>query len=105
LDDFGAGISSFGYLKNLPADLLKIDGAIVKDIILDEASEAMVIAINEVGHAMKLGTIAEYVENEAIKSRLKEIGVDYAQGNVIGEPVKLEERLRELLDAPEAVAS
>jgi diguanylate cyclase (GGDEF)-like protein len=105
LDDFGAGISSFGYLKNLPADLLKIDGAIVKDIVLDEASDAMVIAINEVGHAMKLRTIAEYVENEAIKSRLKEIGVDYAQGNVIGEPVKLEERFRELSDATEAVAS
>ena len=105
LDDFGAGISSFGYLKNLPADLLKIDGAIVKDIVLDEASDAMVIAINEVGHAMKIRTIAEYVENEAIKSRLKEIGVDYAQGNVIGEPIKLEERLRKLSDAPKAVAS
>jgi len=105
LDDFGAGISSFGYLKNLPVDILKIDGAIVKDIVLDEASAAMVIAINEVGHAMKLRTIAEYVENDAIKSRLIEIGVDYAQGFVFGKPEKLEDRLRDLMTAPEAVAS
>jgi len=105
LDDFGAGISSFGYLKNLPVDVLKIDGAIVKDIVVDEATDAMVIAINEVGHAMKLQTIAEYVENEAIKTRLTEIGVDYAQGFAIGKPEKLEIRLRSLMDSPEAVAS
>ena len=105
LDDFGAGISSFGYLKNLPVDILKIDGAIVKDIVIDEASAAMVIAINEVGHAMKLRTIAEFVEDDAIKARLKEIGVDYAQGFAIGEPEKLEVRLRDLLAAPVAVAS
>jgi Amt family ammonium transporter len=105
LDDFGAGISSFGYLKNLPVDILKIDGAIVKDIVLDEASAAMVIAINEVGHAMKLRTIAEYVENDAIKSRLTEIGIDYAQGFVFGQPEKFADRLRDLMAAPEAVAS
>ena len=105
LDDFGAGISSFGYLKNLPVDILKIDGAIVKDIATDEASAAMVIAINEVGHAMNLLTIAEYAETEAIMARLKEIGVDYAQGYIIGEPEKLEDRLRSLMAAPEAVAS
>jgi diguanylate cyclase (GGDEF)-like protein len=105
LDDFGAGISSFGYLKNLPVDILKIDGAIVKDIALDETSAAMVIAINEVGHAMKLQTIAEYVENEAIRARLKEIGVDYAQGFAVGKPEKLEYRLRALAASRKAVAS
>ena len=105
LDDFGAGISSFGYLKNLPVDILKIDGAIVKDIVLDEASAAMVIAINEVGHAMKLHTIAEYVETEAIRSRLQEIGVDYAQGFAIGEPVKLEDRLGDLMSEPKVAVS
>ena len=105
LDDFGAGISSFGYLKNLPVDILKIDGAIVKDIATDEASVAMVVAINEVGHAMNLRTIAEYAETDAIMERLKAIGVDYAQGYLIGEPEKLEDRLRSLLAAPEAVAS
>jgi Amt family ammonium transporter len=105
LDDFGAGISSFGYLKNLPVDILKIDGAIVKDIATDEASVAMVVAINEVGHAMNLRTIAEYAETDAIMECLKEIGVDYAQGYIIGEPEKLEDRLRSLLAAPQAVAS
>jgi len=105
LDDFGAGISSFGYLKNLPVDILKIDGAIVKDIVLDETSAAMVIAINEVGHAMKLHTIAEYVETEAIRSRLQEIGVDYAQGFAIGEPVKLEDRLGDLMSEPKVAVS
>jgi len=105
LDDFGAGISSFGYLKNLPVDILKIDGAIVKDIVLDEASAAMVIAINEVGHAMKLHTIAEYVETEAIRSRLQEIGVDYAQGFAIGEPVRLEDRLGDLMSEPKVAVS
>jgi EAL domain-containing protein (putative c-di-GMP-specific phosphodiesterase class I) len=65
----------------------------------------MVIAINEVGHAMKLRTIAEYVENDAIKSRLIEIGIDYAQGFVFGQPEKFADRLRDLMAAPAAVAS
>lgn len=105
LDDFGAGISSFGYLKNLPVDQLKIDGAIVRDIVFDDTSAAMVVAINEVGHAMKLRTIAEYVENEAIKARLREIGVDFAQGFVVGKPVLLTDRLQSLMSNKTAVAS
>jgi diguanylate cyclase (GGDEF)-like protein len=105
LDDFGAGISSFGYLKRLPVDLLKIDGAIVKDIALDDTSAAMVVAINEVGHAMRLRTIAEFAENEATIARLKEIGVDYVQGYAIGRPVPFGDRLRELTGMLEAKAS
>ncbi len=104
LDDFGSGISSFGYLKSLPVDYLKIDGGIIKDIVTDETSAAMVTAINHVGHTMNLRTIAEYVENDAIKLRLKEIGVDYVQGYGIGKPELFAGRLRELLITPAAVA-
>ena len=86
LDDFGSGLSSFGYLKTLPVDYLKIDGAFVKDMVNDPLDCAMVKAINEVGHAMGKKTIAEWVENEATLERLEEIGVDYAQGYVIDRP-------------------
>lgn len=105
LDDFGAGLSSFGYLKSLPVDYLKIDGGIVKDIVVDRTSAAMVAAINEVGHAMDLKTIAEYVENDEIKSLLQEIGVDFGQGYGIGKPYPFADRLRELAALTAAKAS
>jgi diguanylate cyclase (GGDEF)-like protein/PAS domain S-box-containing protein len=91
LDDFGSGLSSFAYLKNLPVDYLKIDGLFVKDILDDKVDLAMVKSINEVGHVMNKKTIAEFVENEQIFNLLKTIGVDYAQGYGIGRPVPLEE--------------
>jgi diguanylate cyclase (GGDEF)-like protein len=87
LDDFGAGMSSFGYLKHLPVEYLKIDGSFVMDIVHDPVSRDMVAAINEMGHSMKCRTIAEYVENDGILSVLREIGVDYAQGFHIGRPL------------------
>jgi diguanylate cyclase (GGDEF)-like protein/PAS domain S-box-containing protein len=89
LDDFGSGLSSFAYLKNLPVDYLKIDGLFVKDILHDEVDLAMVKSINEVGHVMNKKTIAEFVENEAIFNLLKTLGIDYAQGYGIGRPVPL----------------
>ncbi|MFZ2450826.1 MAG: EAL domain-containing protein [Methylovulum miyakonense] len=89
LDDFGSGLSSFAYLKNLPVDFLKIDGLFVKDILDDKIDFAMVKAINEVGQMMGKKTIAEFVENEHIFNLLKELGVDYAQGYGIGKPVPL----------------
>jgi diguanylate cyclase (GGDEF)-like protein/PAS domain S-box-containing protein len=95
LDDFGSGLSSFGYLKNLPVDYLKIDGMFVKDIVDDQIDHAMVKSINEIGHVMKMKTIAEYVENDEIKGMLREIGVDYAQGYGINRPVALDELLKE----------
>ena len=91
LDDFGSGLSSFAYLKNLPVDYLKIDGFFVKDIVDDEVDLAMVRAINEVGHIMGKKTIAEFVENKEIFTLLNEPGEDYAQGYGIGKPVPLEE--------------
>ncbi len=89
LDDFGSGMSSFAYLKNLPIDFLKIDGVFVKDIAHDPIDFAMVKSINEIGHAMGLKTIAEFVENNAILKKLEEIGVDYVQGYGIGYPEPL----------------
>jgi EAL domain-containing protein (putative c-di-GMP-specific phosphodiesterase class I) len=90
LDDFGSGLSSFAYLKNLPVDFLKIDGSFVKDILDDKIDLAMVKSINEVGHIMGKKTIAEFVENEKIFSLLNKLGVDYAQGYYISKPVALD---------------
>ena len=91
LDDFGSGMSSFGYLKSLPVDYLKIDGVFVKDIADDPVDFAMVKAINEMGHVMGKRTVAEFVEKEAILVKLREIGVDYAQGFGIAKPRPLDE--------------
>ncbi|QCU89724.1 EAL domain-containing protein [Thiomicrorhabdus sediminis] len=89
LDDFGSGLSSFGYLKNLRVDFLKIDGMFVKDIADDPIDYAMVKSIHEVGHVMGLKTIAEFVENKLVLQKLKKIGVNYAQGYGIGVPEPL----------------
>ncbi len=89
LDDFGSGMSSFGYLKNLPVDFLKIDGMFVRDMLHDNISLAMVKSINEVGHVIGKATIAEFAENEEILNLLKHIGIDYAQGYAISKPEPL----------------
>ncbi|MEM7401999.1 MAG: EAL domain-containing protein [Pseudomonadota bacterium] len=91
LDDFGSGHSSFAYLKDLPVDILKIDGVFVKGIHLEPVNYAMVKAINDVGQVMKMKTIAEYVENEEICNELKKIGVDFGQGYFFGKSEKLDE--------------
>ncbi len=91
LDDFGSGLSSFAYLKNLPVDFLKIDGLFVKDILHDKVDRAMVESINSVGHVMGKKTIAEFVENEEILAQLDLLGVDYAQGYGIAKPVPLDD--------------
>ena len=96
LDDFGSGLSSFGYLKGLDVDYLKIDGAFIKDIVDDEVDRAMVQAINEIGKVMGLKTIAEFVENEEIIQVLKTLGIDYAQGYGISRPYPLDELVASL---------
>lgn len=89
LDDFGSGLSSFAYLMNLPVDYLKIDGAFVKNISHNLISQALVEGFNGIAHAMNLETIAEFVEDETILEKLREIGVDYAQGYGIARPVPI----------------
>lgn len=91
LDDFGSGLSSFAYLKNLPVDYLKIDGMFVTDILEDPIDLAMVKSINEIGHLMGKQTIAEFVESDAIRHKLKQIGVNYIQGYAAGPPVPLDQ--------------
>ena len=104
LDDFGSGLSSFAYLKNLPVDFLKIDGMFVRDIEHDPIDRALVRSINDVGKVMGKRTIAEFVENDAILKILQELGVDYAQGYGISKPFPLDEfapgaRLRVVVNA------
>lgn len=86
LDDFGSGMSSFGYLKYLQVDYLKIDGEFVKDMVDDVIDRTMVEAINRIGHVMEIETIAEFVEDDQILKALKRLGVDYAQGFGIARP-------------------
>jgi EAL domain-containing protein (putative c-di-GMP-specific phosphodiesterase class I) len=90
LDDFGSGYSSFAYLRDLPVDFLKIDGTFVKNIDKDQLNRAMVKTISELGRAMGIQTIAEFVENEAIHKCLQELQVDYAQGYFVGRPLPWE---------------
>ena len=84
LDGFGSGVASFGYLKALPVDYLKIDGVLVRDIARNPVSRAMVKAINDVGHALGMLTVAEYVDDRATLDAVRELGLDYAQGHAAG---------------------
>jgi diguanylate cyclase (GGDEF)-like protein/PAS domain S-box-containing protein len=90
LDDFGSGMSSFGYLKSLPIDFLKIDGLFVKDMIDSTIACEIVEAINRIAHVMEIETVAEHVENNEILSKLKCLGIDYAQGYAIARPSPLQ---------------
>ena len=91
LDDFGSGMSSFSYLKALPIDFLKIDGAFVRDIATDPVDRAVVEAIQRIGHVMGIQTIAESVENEAALQALTAIGCDFAQGMHVARAAQLSE--------------
>jgi len=89
LDDFGNGLSSFSYLRDLPVDFLKIDGELVQNLLGDRIKRAMVESINQIGHVLGLQTIAEWVENRQTLEALKELGVDYAQGYWLCRPQPL----------------
>jgi diguanylate cyclase (GGDEF)-like protein/PAS domain S-box-containing protein len=86
LDDFGSGLSSFAYLKNLPVDFIKIDGGFVKSMLTNSLDHALVSSVNQIGHVVGMKTIAEFVENNEIEERLFNIGIDYAQGYGIARP-------------------
>ncbi|MDJ0569562.1 MAG: EAL domain-containing protein [Pleurocapsa sp. MO_192.B19] len=89
LDDFGKGMSSLSYLKNLPIDYLKIDGSFITELNHDKASKVMVEAINHIAEGIGLKTVAEFVENQAILDTVRDLKVDYAQGYHLGRPEKL----------------
>ncbi len=91
LDDFGAGQSSYAYLKQLPVDFIKIDGAFVRNITDDDVDYALVKSITEMGHFLNKKIIAEYVSSEEILEVVRDIGVDYVQGFYLGKPVMIED--------------
>lgn len=90
LDDFGAGMSSYCYLNELPVDLLKIDGHFVKDIKDNLVHRTFVQSISQIAHAMGLETIAEFVENDEIFNLLQSMGVNFAQGYGVAKPKALD---------------
>ena len=102
LDDFGSGLSSFGYLKNLPVDVIKIDGQFVKEIANNTIDREMVRAIHHVGRSMGIETVAEFVESQAIVDELIKIGIDYAQGYHIGKPCSISDAMAQLPYLPKA---
>ena len=91
LDDFGSGHTSYAHLKNLRADALKIDGSFVRDIVDSPSDYAIVKSMNDIAHSLGMVTVAEYVESPAILAKLREIGVDYAQGFAIHKPCPIDQ--------------
>jgi diguanylate cyclase (GGDEF)-like protein len=96
LDDFGAGLSSFAYLKSFKVDTLKIDGGFIRDIVENRISESMVAAITQVAKVMELETVAEYVETKQAELLITRLGVDFAQGYLVGKPIPLEDVLAQM---------
>ncbi len=94
LDDFGAGVSSFGYLKKLPVDYLKIDGQFVREMANNNVDHEMVQSIHKVGQALNVKTVAEFVETAEIMDALRELNIDYAQGYHISPPMPFDQLLQ-----------
>lgn len=90
LDDFGAGFCSFKYIKELPVDIIKIDGSFVRDIHHDPISEIMIQALNDIAQVTDKKTIAEWVENKEVLDTLQDMGVDYGQGYFLDRPMPLD---------------
>ncbi len=91
LDDFGAGLSSFRYLQELPIDYVKIDGAFIKNITDKKSDYLLAEGMHHLVHQMGIKTIAEYVESESILALIDEIGIDYAQGYFVGKPAPVDD--------------
>lgn len=89
LDDFGAGMSSFGYLKNLPVDVIKIDGSFIRDLEVDPMSRTIVSAIAQIGHQRGLSVVAEWVGSTSVVQALTQLGVDYGQGMALHRPERV----------------
>ncbi|MGI9204248.1 MAG: EAL domain-containing protein [Woeseiaceae bacterium] len=98
LDDFGSGLSSFGYLKKLPVDHLKIDGMFIRDILQDETNRIFVKSIIDIARSLNIKTTAEFVENNEMLELVRELGADYAQGFGVGRPFVLAPKLTGIVD-------
>ena len=85
-DDFGVGFSSFSYLKQLQADILKIDGSFIRDIDKSKHDQLFVKALVDVARGMGMMTVAEFVETQEVYDVIRGLGVDYVQGYFIGKP-------------------
>lgn len=94
LDDFGSGYASYSSLKDLPVDVIKIDGAFVKDMLTEKSSYAMVKSVTEIAHFLNKKVVAEYVESEGILVALQELEVDFVQGFAVGKPTTIQDLLR-----------
>ena len=92
LDDFGSGVSSFQYLKKLPVDYVKIDGAFVRDILVDRTNQIFIKSIIDIAHALGIKTVCEFVENDEMVKAVTDLGADYAQGFAVGRPFVLAPR-------------
>ncbi|MCH8135223.1 MAG: EAL domain-containing protein [Proteobacteria bacterium] len=99
LDDFGSGLSSFGYLKKLPIDILKIDGMFIRDILNDETDRIFVKSIIDIAHALNIKTVAEFIENNEQLELMRQLGTDYVQGFYIGRPFALAPHFPDFTDA------
>jgi diguanylate cyclase (GGDEF)-like protein/PAS domain S-box-containing protein len=102
LDDFGAGASSFGYLKNMPVDVLKIDGQFIRNVVTDRLDEAAVRCFAQVAKVVDVRTVAEFVDQPAVLKRLQQLGIDFAQGYLLHRPAPIDELLMALDPAPAA---
>lgn len=99
LDDFGTGQCSFAYLKDLPVQYVKIDGSFVRDVLDNPLSEAIIESVCKIAGVINARTVAEYVENDLILQRMKQMGIDFAQGYRFGKPQPLSKILTEFRDA------
>lgn len=104
LDDFGTGYCSFAYLKDLHVNYVKIDGVFVRDILENPLSDAIVASLTRIGEVMPASIVAEHVETDLVMQRLRQLGVNFAQGFGIGKPRPLQDVLKEL-DSPEYFAA
>jgi diguanylate cyclase (GGDEF)-like protein/PAS domain S-box-containing protein len=103
LDDFGVGFSSLAYLRHLPIEMLKIDGAFIRDLARQPLNQALVQSINQMAQILKIQTVAEFVEDRETMEFISQFGFDFAQGYLIGKPAKACLPSRSLLGAQEAI--
>ena len=100
LDDFGSGMSSFGYLKTLPADVLKIDGQFMRNLLADPVDRVCIQSMVQLARVTHMETIAEWVETESVEDLLRELGVDYVQGYLHHHPEPLDHLLKLAVQSP-----